>query len=66
MREKTSSDFDGKDKKYRLTSILTIKIVNFVVNDKKKVSLWYSFIFKLYEVFRFKVDFLFLDHFWVV
>jgi hypothetical protein len=36
MREKTSSDFDGKDKKYRLTSILTIKIVNFVVNDKKK------------------------------
>jgi hypothetical protein len=47
MREKTSSDFDGKDKKYRLTSILTIKIVNFVVNDKKKVSLWYSFTFKL-------------------
>jgi hypothetical protein len=33
---KTSSDFDSKDKKYRLTSILTIKIVNFVVNDKKK------------------------------
>jgi hypothetical protein len=36
MRMKTSSDFDSKDKKYRLTSILTIKIVNFVVNDKKK------------------------------